>query len=58
MEFSNNIFAMIAIVMAMGLVGVVTVDMITDPQNSEAKGCPNSMAINASQGRCFHPWPK
>ena len=56
MEFSNNIFAMIAIVMAMGLVGVVTVDMITDPQNSEAKGCPNSMAaINASQGRCFHP---
>lgn len=53
MEFSNNIFAMIAIVMAMGLVGVVTVDIMIDLQNAEAKGCSNSIAINASQGRCF-----
>lgn len=48
-------FAIIAIVMAMGLVGVVAVDMITNPQNAEAKGCPNSVASNASQGRCFKP---
>jgi hypothetical protein len=48
-------FAIIAIVMAMGLVGVVAVDMITDLQNAEAKGCPNSVAINASQDRCFNP---
>jgi hypothetical protein len=50
-----NMFAIIAIVMAMGLVGVVAVDMITNLQNAEAKGCPNSVAINASQGRCFKP---
>jgi hypothetical protein len=55
MEFSNNLFAFIALVMAMGLVGVVAVDMITDLQNAEGKGCPNSVAINASQGRCFNP---
>ncbi len=55
MEMSFDIFAIIAIVMAMGLVGVVAVDMITNLQNAEAKGCPNSVAINASQGRCFKP---
>jgi hypothetical protein len=53
MEISNNMFAILAMVMAIGLVGVVAVDMITDLQNAEAKGCPNSIAINASQGRCF-----
>ena len=57
MKMSFNMFAIIAIVMAMGLVGVVAVDMITNLQNAEAKGCPspNSVAINASQGRCFKP---
>jgi hypothetical protein len=52
MEISNNMFTIIAIVMAMGLVGVVAVDVITD---AEAKGCPKSVAINASQGLCFNP---
>lgn len=55
MEMSFNTFTIIAIVMAIGVVGVVAVDMITNLQTAEAKGCPNSVAINASQGRCFKP---
>jgi hypothetical protein len=54
---SINMFAIIAIVMAMALVGVVAVDIAAGIQNAEAKGCPNSIAINASKSRCFHLLP-
>jgi multidrug efflux pump subunit AcrB len=57
MEFSNNMFAIIAMVMAMGLVGVVAIDILREIQNAEAKGCPNSIAVNASKGRCFNHGP-
>jgi len=37
MEISNNMLAMRAIVMAMGLVGGLAIDMMTDFQNAQAK---------------------
>jgi hypothetical protein len=51
--------AIIAIVVALGLLGVLIVDSIlTAAQVASAappptKGCRNSLAANASQGRCF-----
>jgi hypothetical protein len=51
--------AIIAIAAAIGVIGVVvTVETFVIPlqqQQAEARGCRNSMAFNASQGRCFHP---
>ena len=53
MEFSTTTLALIAIISALGLVGVVVVETITIVQDVEAKGCPNSIAVNASKGRCL-----
>jgi hypothetical protein len=50
--------AVIAIVAALGLLGVVIVDTIlataqlTSAAPPPVKGCRNSLAANASQGRC------
>ena len=44
-----------AILAAFGLVPVVAVDIVLTTQVAEAKGCPNSIAANASQGRCVNP---
>ena len=46
--------AIIAIVAALGLLGVVVVESISIPQHqAEARGCNNGIAFNASKGRCF-----
>jgi hypothetical protein len=42
-----------ALVAAFGLVTVVAVDIILTAQEAEAKGCRNSVAVNASRGRCL-----
>ena len=49
--------AVIAIVAALALFGVVAITIVTIPlqQQAEARGCPLGPAFNASQGRCFHP---
>jgi hypothetical protein len=39
-----------------GLLGVVMIDSILTTREVEAKGCNNSIAFNASKGRCFHTW--
>ncbi len=58
---NNNQLAIIALVAALALVGVVVVTVaVTIPlQQAEAKGCIgnnfNSRAFNASQGRCARP---
>jgi len=44
---------LIAIVSVMGLVGVVAIDVINISQEAEGVGCPNSIAVNASKGRCI-----
>lgn len=52
----NNQLAMIAVVAALALLGVVAITIVTIPlqlQQAEARGCNNSKAFNASQGRCF-----
>jgi len=44
----------IAIIAALGLLGVVVVESISIPQQqADARGCTNGIAFNASQGRCF-----
>jgi Flp pilus assembly protein CpaB len=46
-----------AILAAFGLVAIVAVDIALITQEVEAKGCKNSNAANASQGRCVNPGP-
>ena len=56
---NNTIFAVIAIIAALGLLGVVIVDSILSAAQVASaappptKGCRNSLAANASQGHCF-----
>jgi hypothetical protein len=38
---------------AMGLIGVVAVQILSVPEDAEARGCNNSVAANASKGRCI-----
>jgi hypothetical protein len=54
--------AIVAIVAAVGLLGLVVVETINIPQQAEARGCDilsgehtfgSSTAFNASSGRCF-----
>jgi len=45
----------IAIVAALGLLGIIVVESISIPQQqAEARGCHNGVPFNASKGRCFH----
>ncbi|MFZ0316812.1 MAG: hypothetical protein WAL23_07730 [Nitrososphaeraceae archaeon] len=53
MEFSTTTLALIAIISALGLIGVVVIDFVTPLQEAEAKGCRTSQAVNASKGRCI-----
>jgi hypothetical protein len=55
---NNTTFAVIAIVAALGLLGVVIVDSILSAAQVASaapptKGCRTSVAANASEGRCF-----
>jgi multidrug efflux pump subunit AcrB len=54
MEFSSNMFSLVAMVFAIGIVGAVAVDISAILQKVEAKGCNNEIAINASRTRCIH----
>ena len=54
----ESTIVLFAVVAALGLVTVVAVDVILTIQEVNAeppptKGCRNSLAFNASQGRCF-----
>jgi hypothetical protein len=54
---NNNQLAIIALVAALAVLGVVVVTVaVTIPlQEAEARGCPGTNpAFNASKGRCFH----
>jgi hypothetical protein len=57
---NNNQLAIIALVAALALVGVVVVTVaVTIPLQEAEAGCERgravSQAFNASQGRCFRP---
>jgi hypothetical protein len=45
--------AFVALILALGVLGIVVADTIIALQEAEAKGCRTSVAFNASQGRCF-----
>ena len=51
----DNQLALIALVTALALLGVVVVTVVTIPlqQEAEARGCNRSVPFNASQGRCL-----
>jgi hypothetical protein len=54
MQKKETTLAIIAIVAALGLLGVVVVEGISTPQHqADARGCTNGLAFNASKGRCF-----
>jgi hypothetical protein len=47
-----------ALVAAVGMVGVIVVDIMLTAEEAEAqkpRGCNRSVAANASQGRCVEP---
>jgi hypothetical protein len=50
-----NPLALLALILALGILGIVIADTIIAIQEAEAKGCRTSTAFNASQGRCFRP---
>jgi hypothetical protein len=50
----QNTLMVFAIIAALGLLNVAAVDIML-MQGAEAKGCPNSIAANASKGRCVNP---
>jgi hypothetical protein len=55
---TQTAIVLFALVAALGLVTVVAIDVILTIQEIDAappptKGCRNSLAVNASQGKCF-----
>ena len=50
---TNSTLVIFALIAVLGLVTVVAVDIILTAQEAEAKGCRNSVAVNASRGRCL-----
>ena len=55
---THTAIVLFALVGALGLVGVVVVDIMLTAQEVEAqkpRGCNRSVAANASQGRCVEP---
>jgi hypothetical protein len=54
MQNNNNQLAIIAIVAALAVFGVVLVTVAETMQQAEARGCPlGTPAPNASKARCF-----
>jgi hypothetical protein len=49
---TEAMIAVLALVAAVGLLGVIAVDALTIPK-VDASGCNNGRAFNASKGRCF-----
>jgi hypothetical protein len=43
MELPRTILAIFAIVAAMGLIGVVAIEVMSVPQDSEARGCAGNL---------------
>jgi hypothetical protein len=46
------IFALVAMA---GLMAVFAIEIVPLAEQADARGCNNSIAINASKGRCFQP---
>ena len=46
----------LALVVALGLIGMVAVQVFVSVQEADGKECNNVISFNASKGRCFHTW--
>jgi hypothetical protein len=46
-------YTVIAIIAALGLVGVLAITILEAPTEAQAAGCTSGIAFNASKGRCF-----
>lgn len=44
------------VVSALGLVGIIALQVIVPVREAEAKGCNNIISFNASKGRCVQTW--
>jgi hypothetical protein len=53
MALHSRVFA---VVTALGLVGIIALQVIVPVLEAEAKECNNIISFNASKGRCFHTW--
>jgi hypothetical protein len=53
MEINTTTVTIFAMVAAIGLIGVVVIEVVSTTQEVTAAGCRTSIAFNASQGRCF-----
>ncbi len=51
--YSNTQLMVFAIMAMVGLVGVFAVELVPLVEQADAKGCRTSIAVNASEGRCF-----
>ena len=49
----NEQWMALALVLALGVVGVIAVQALMIPQQAAAVGCTSGTAFNASKGRCF-----
>jgi hypothetical protein len=52
MEIQSTLI-IFALAAALGLIGAVAVNIILTSEEAEAIGCNNSVAANASKGRCI-----
>jgi len=50
-----NSLILFALILALGVLGIVIADTIIAIQEAEARGCKLGHAFNASHGRCFRP---
>ena len=49
----TELFAFVAVALALALVGAIAVQAIMVAQSADAAGCRTSVAVNASKGRCI-----
>jgi len=45
-----------AVVIALGLSGIIALQIIVPVREADSKECNNIISYNASKGRCFHTW--
>jgi hypothetical protein len=53
MALHSRVFA---VVIALGLAGIIALQIIVPVREADAKECNNIISFNASQGRCIHTW--
>lgn len=55
-RLAANNHSTFALIVAIGLVGMVAVQVSVPVREIDAKVCINAISFNASEGRCFPTW--